>query len=232
LAVLVGLVSIAVPSLGLSSSTPNAAKQGNACGRVEFVSGLEAVFGRFKSHQQALTFRTKITGVGFVNANIIEGCSEFRVVIRGIDTFDVGVDLQDEARKEGFAVTLECIQAKQIGRWEAILGHGRDRAAANAIVARAATPASRARRCATTPVAASRSTSPALPTRQHRPVRRDRKTARLQRRDRRAQLAAKRRPSGPVIPRHERPCALELKRRRPCGQATRCRGRHARPQSP
>jgi hypothetical protein len=138
LAILVGLVSIAVPSLGLSSSTPNAAKQGNACGRVEFVSGLEAVFGRFKSHQQALTFRTKITGVGFVNANIIEGCSEFRVVIRGIDTFDVGVDLQDEARKEGFAVTLECIQAKQIGRWEAILGHGRDRVAANAIVARAA----------------------------------------------------------------------------------------------
>jgi hypothetical protein len=138
LAALVGLVSIAVPSLGLSSSTPNAAKQGNACGRVEFVSGLEAVFGRFKSHQQALTFRTKITGVGFVNANIIEGCSEFRVVIRGIDTFDVGVDLQDEARKEGFAVTLECIQAKQIGRWEAILGHGRDRVAANAIVARAA----------------------------------------------------------------------------------------------
>jgi len=139
LAVLVGLLSVAVPSLGVSSSTPNVAKQATACGgRVEFVSGLEAVFGRFKSHQQALTFRTRITGRGFVNANIIEGCNEFRVVIRGIDTFDVGVDLQDEARKEGFAVTLECIQAKQIGRWEAILGHGRDRVAANAIVTRAA----------------------------------------------------------------------------------------------
>jgi hypothetical protein len=139
LAVLVGLLSVAVPSLGLSSSTPNVAKQANACGgRVEFLSGLEAVFGRFKSHQQALAFRTRITGRGFVNANIIEGCNEFRVVIRGIDTFDVGVDLQEEARKEGFAVTLECIQAKQIGRWEAILGHGRDRVAANAIVTRAA----------------------------------------------------------------------------------------------
>ena len=138
LAVLVGLVSVAVPSLGLSSSTPNAAKQATACGRVEFLSGLEAVFGRFKSHQQALTFRTKITGVGFVNANIIEGCSEFRVVIRGIDTFDVGVDLQEEARKEGFAVTLECIQAKQIGIWDGILGHARDRPGASAIVNRAA----------------------------------------------------------------------------------------------
>jgi hypothetical protein len=134
LALLVGLVCISVPSLGLSS-----AKRAAQCGnRVEYLSGLEAVFGRFKTHQQALTFRTKVTSRGFVNANIIEGCDGFRVVIRGIDTFDIGVDLQNEARKEGFPVTLECIQAKQIGRWEGILGHGRDRAAANAIVTQAA----------------------------------------------------------------------------------------------
>jgi hypothetical protein len=138
LAVLVGLVSIAVPSLGLSSSTPSAAKSATDCGRVEFLSGLEAVFGRFKTHQQALTFRTKVTTRGFVNANIIEGCDGFRVVLRGIDTFDIGVDLQNEARKEGFAVTLECIQAKVIGRWDGILGHGRDRPTAQAIADRAA----------------------------------------------------------------------------------------------
>src|SRR5436190_21696077 len=135
---LVGLASIAAPSLGLSSSGPKGARADDACGRVEFVSGLEAVFGRRKTHQQALTFRSQVTARGFVNANIIEGCNEFRVVVRGIDTFDVGVDLQDEARKEGFAVTIECIQAKQIGQWDGILGHGRDRPTANAIVTRAA----------------------------------------------------------------------------------------------
>jgi hypothetical protein len=135
---LVALVCVAVPSLGASSAAPNAAQGPSACGRVEFLSGLEAVFGRFKTHQAALAFRTKVTSRGFVNANIIEGCNEFRVVLRGIDTFDVGVDLQSEARREGFAVTLECIQAKQLGRWEGILGHGRDRPAANAIVTRAA----------------------------------------------------------------------------------------------
>jgi hypothetical protein len=138
LAGLVALVCVAVPSLSLSSAAPAAAQGPNACGRVEFVSGLEAVFGRFKTHQAALTFRTKVTSRGFVNANIIEGCNEFRVVVRGIDTFDVGVDLQSEARREGFPVTLECIQAKQIGRWEGILGHGRDRPSANAIVTHAA----------------------------------------------------------------------------------------------
>jgi len=138
LAVLVGLVAIAAPSLGLSKSKPGVHKAGDDCGRVEFLSGLEAVFGRRTTHQQALAFRSQVTGRGFVNANIIEGCDGFRVVIRGIDTFDVGVDLQEEARKEGFAVTLECIQAKPLGRWEGILGHGRDRVAANAIVTRAA----------------------------------------------------------------------------------------------
>jgi hypothetical protein len=135
---LVGLVCIVVPSLGLSSATPTAAKTASQCGREEFVSGLEAVFGRFKTHAQALTFRSKVTARGFVNANIIEGCNEFRVVLRGIDTFDVGLDLQNEARKEGFGVTLECIKAKVIGRWEGILGHGRDRPSAQAIADRAA----------------------------------------------------------------------------------------------
>jgi hypothetical protein len=138
LACLAGGLAASAPSLGLSRSTPDVVSAQQACGRLEFVSGLEAVFGRRKTHQQALTFRTQVTSRGFVNANIIEGCDDFRVVVRGIDTFDIGVDLQDEARREGFAVTLECIQAKPLGRLEAIFGHGRDRPTATAIVNRAA----------------------------------------------------------------------------------------------
>ena len=137
LACLVGGLAASVPSLGLSGSTPGVVAVQQACGRVEFISGLEAVFGRRKTHQQALTFRNQVSSRGFVNANVIEGCDGFRVVVRGIDTFDVGVDLQNEARREGFAVTLECIQAKPLGRLEAIFGHGRDRPTATAIVNRA-----------------------------------------------------------------------------------------------
>jgi len=137
LAVLAGAVAVLTPSLGLSNTKPGFEQAGPACGRLEFVSGLEAVFGRRKTHQQALAFRTQVTARGFVNANIIEGCDGFRVVLRGIDTFDVGVDLQEEARREGFLVTLECIQAKPLGRIEAIFGHGRDRPTATAIVNRA-----------------------------------------------------------------------------------------------
>ncbi len=138
LACLAGGLAASVPALGLSRSTPGFESVQQACGRLEFVSGLEAVFGRRKTHQQALTLRSQITARGFVNANVIQGCDGFRVVVRGIDTFDVGVDLQTEARREGFPVTLECIQAKPVGRLEAIFGHGRDRAAAQALVNRAA----------------------------------------------------------------------------------------------
>lgn len=126
-----------VPALGLSGSTPASQSAQQACGRLEFISGLEAVFGRRKTHAQAVTFRNQVVSRGFVNANIIEGCNDFRVVVRGIDTFDIGVDLQSEGRREGFGVTLECIQAKPLGRLEAIFGHGRDRPTATAIVARA-----------------------------------------------------------------------------------------------
>jgi len=138
LAVVAGAVVIFMPSLGFSHSNPTPKRAQQACGnRVEYVSGLEAVFGRRKTHQQALAFRTQVVGRGFVNANIIEGCDGFRVVVRGIDTFDIGVDLQDEARREGFLVTLECIKGKPLGRWEAVFGHGRDRPTAQAIVNRA-----------------------------------------------------------------------------------------------
>jgi hypothetical protein len=137
LAALVGSVAVLAPSLG-HSAKPSFMQGEQACGRLEFVSGLEAVFGRRRTNALALTLQRQVIGRGFLNANIIEGCTDFRVVVRGIETFDIGVDLQSEARREGFAVTLECIKAKELGRLEAIFGHGRDRAAANTIVNRAA----------------------------------------------------------------------------------------------
>jgi hypothetical protein len=139
LAAVAAAVTVLIPSLGQSTTRPGFAAARQACGRVEFQSGLEAVFGRRRTHQQAITYRNTVVGRGFVNAFILDDCpSGFRIVLRGIETFDVGVDLQAEARKEGFPVTLECIKGKEIGRLEVIFGHGRDRPAAQAIVSRAA----------------------------------------------------------------------------------------------
>ena len=133
LAGLAGAVAVLLPSLGLSK--PQRAQQ--ECGRVEYASGLEAVFGRKRTHQQAIDFRNQVWSRGFVNTFIVNDCpSGFRIVLRGIETFDVGVDLQSEARKEGFPVTLECIKGKEIGRYEVVFGHGRDRPTATALANR------------------------------------------------------------------------------------------------
>ena len=129
---LASLVAIALPDVGSSAKRP---KQG--CAREEFVSGLEVVFGRFNTQARAEAFRRRVVGNGFQNANIIPGC-DYRVVVRGIETFDIAVELQKEARRVKYNTTIECIKAKELGRIEAIFGHGRDRAAAQAIVNRAA----------------------------------------------------------------------------------------------
>ena len=137
IAVAVGLaafVAAALPSVGASS----AKRPAQACAREEFVSGLEVVFGHATTQARAETLQRQVVARGFRNANIIPGC-DFRVVVRGFETFDQAVGVQSEARTAKFPnATIECIKAKQIGRVEAIFGHGRDSASAQAIVDRAA----------------------------------------------------------------------------------------------
>jgi hypothetical protein len=131
---LAGLIGALAP--GVASSAKKAAGD---CGRVEFVSGLEVVFGpRYSTQAKAEAQRREVLGRGFLNANIIPGCDGFRVSVRGIETWDVAVELQSEARRELIPASVECIKGKELGRLEAIFGHGRDRDAAQAIVNRAA----------------------------------------------------------------------------------------------
>jgi hypothetical protein len=132
LAALAACIAVLLPAHGLSKpSAPRACALGD-------VSGLEAVFGRTKTQAQAIDLQKKIQARGFLNTMILSDCPGFKLVLHGIETFDIGVAFQAEARKEGFLVTLECIKGQPIGRLEAIFGHGIDRTAANAIVSRAA----------------------------------------------------------------------------------------------
>jgi hypothetical protein len=129
IAVAFGLVSL----LAVVAPAAVGAPKQQSCAREEFVSGLEVVFGHFKTQTQAATFQRLVVQRGFENANIIPGC-DFRVVVRGFETFDQAVGVQAEARSVKMNATIECIKAKEIGRYEAIFGHGRDRDSAQAIV--------------------------------------------------------------------------------------------------
>jgi hypothetical protein len=127
-------VAAVLPGVGASS----AKRPAQACAREEFVSGLEVVLGHNNTEAKAEAMQRLAVLRGFKNANIIPGC-DFRVVVRGFETFDQAVGVQSEARSVHFTTaTIECIKAKQLGRIEAIFGHGRDSASAQAIVDRAA----------------------------------------------------------------------------------------------
>jgi len=125
---------------GIGSSETGTMQSTTQCGRVEFIGGLEAVFGRFKTQAAANAFRAKVVAAGFTNANVLPDCpSGYKVSLRGMESFDVAVDLQDEARLEHFAPTIECIKAKDdVGELEAVFGHRRNRSEASDLVTRAA----------------------------------------------------------------------------------------------
>ncbi len=137
LIVALGVICVAVTLPAVGGASRDAGP--SACGREEFVGGLEAVFGRFKTQTAAQSFRSRVAASGFQNLNIIPGCNEYRVVLRGFDSFDTGVELQDEAQRFHYPVTLECIAPKDdVGELEVVFGHRRTRFGAQQLVNRAA----------------------------------------------------------------------------------------------
>jgi hypothetical protein len=139
-AVIVGtaaVIAVAAPGLGATGGSGKRPKQ--ECGRIEFTSALEVVFARFDTEAAADTYRGKIQSQGFQNANVIQGCDGFRVVVRGMDDFDTAVALQTEARHGSINATVECVKGKDdIGELEVVFGHRRDRDEARQLVSRAA----------------------------------------------------------------------------------------------
>jgi hypothetical protein len=133
-AVAAGAVALVAAS-GTSSAAPR--RQGQACGGLpEYTTGPEVVFGRPKTLADAEKLQTQVMGVGFVYTSIEVGCNEFRVVIRGYDTYEIAVALQEEARRRTiFRPTVECYQAPdKNGELEVALGHAADLNSAQALV--------------------------------------------------------------------------------------------------
>ena len=137
LAIAAGAVALVAFS-GTSSASP---KSGQACedGLPAYTTGPEVVFGTPNTLAAAQKLQTQVVAQGFKFTSIELGCSEFRVVIRGYDTFAVAVAIQEEARKSTFHPTVECYQAPdKNGEIEVDMGHEPDLDSANALIAVAA----------------------------------------------------------------------------------------------
>ena len=135
-AVAVGAAALVAFS-GTSSASP---ERVGACGGLpEYTTGPEVVFGRPKTLAAAQKLQAQVVAQGFKFTTIELGCSEFRVVIRGYDTFATAVAIQEEARKTSFQPTVECYQAPdKNGEIEVDMGHEPDLGSAQALVALAA----------------------------------------------------------------------------------------------
>ena len=135
-AIAAGAVALVAFS-GTSSASP---KSGQACGGLpEYTTGPEVVFGRPTTLAAAQKLQAQVMAQGFTFTAIELGCNEFRVVIRGYDTFEIAVAIQEEARKSTFHPTVECYQAPdKNGELEVDMGHEPDLASANDLVAVAA----------------------------------------------------------------------------------------------
>jgi hypothetical protein len=137
----VRLVAVAVGAAALVafSGTSSASRQrvGQTCehGLPAYTTGPEVVFGRTKTLAAAQTLQARVVGAGFTFTSIEVGCNEFRVVIRGYDTFAVAVAIQEEARKTVFRPTVECYLAPDKGgELEVGMGHAPDLESAKDLV--------------------------------------------------------------------------------------------------
>ena len=130
----------AVALVAFSGTSSASQKSAQACGGLPaYTTGPEVVFGRPATLAAAQKLQAQVVGQGFTFTSIEVGCNEFRVVIRGYDTFATAVALQEEARKSTFHPTVECYQAPdKNGELEVAMGHAADLDSANALVALAA----------------------------------------------------------------------------------------------
>jgi hypothetical protein len=122
------IAGAALPGAGRSSSDPaRATKQQCGHGIPAYNPGPELVFGRVATAAAAETLRQRVVGQGFKGAAVEQECNDYKVVLRGYDTFDTAVALQAEARRSTFRPTVECYQAPDKGgELEAVLGYARD----------------------------------------------------------------------------------------------------------
>jgi hypothetical protein len=136
-----GIVAVALGALALvavsGTSSASVERAGAACGGLPaYTTGPEVVFGRPSTLAAAQKLQAQVVASGFTFTSIEQGCNEFRVVIRGYDTFATAVAIQEEARKTVFRPIIECYQAPdKNGEIEVAMGHTPDLDSAHALVA-------------------------------------------------------------------------------------------------
>ena len=114
------VAAVAIPTVAGSGS---ASVLRDACTTPVFQNGLDVVFGRASTQAAADRITRKATGVGFQGVKTVrDTCRVWKSALRGINSYDVAVGVQSEARRVRLFPTVECERAQEIGQFQAIFG--------------------------------------------------------------------------------------------------------------
>jgi hypothetical protein len=129
------LVTALIPVVAGSGS---ASVLQDACTTPVFENGIDVVFGRATTQAAAERITKRAETVGFQGVKTVrETCRVWKSAFRGLNSYDVAVALQAEARRVHLLPTVECMHAQEIGQIQAIFGTRRTLGDLQAVIAQA-----------------------------------------------------------------------------------------------
>ena len=133
--VTLALAAVLIPVVAGSSS---AGVRQDACTTPVYQDGLDIVFGRASTQAAANRITQRALTVGFQGVKTVrETCRVWKSALRGVNSFDVAVGVQSEARRVRLFPTVECMRAQEIGQLQAIFGTRRTTADLQDVIHRA-----------------------------------------------------------------------------------------------
>lgn len=95
----------------------------DSCTTPVYQNGLDVVFGRASTQTKADQITRKAVSVGFKGVvTVRDTCAVWKSALRGLNSYDVAVGVQSEARRVRLHPTIECVRAQEIGQLQAIFG--------------------------------------------------------------------------------------------------------------
>ena len=114
---------LAIAAIPVVAGSGSAGVLQDSCTTPVFQNGIDVVFGRASTQAAADRITRKATGVGFQGVKTVrDTCKVWKSALRGLNSFDVAVGVQSEARRVRLNPTVECVKAQEIGQFQAVFG--------------------------------------------------------------------------------------------------------------
>ena len=119
----VAALVLAIAAIPVVAGSGSAGVLQDSCTTPVYQNGIDVVFGRASTQAAADRITRKATGVGFQGVKTVrDTCKVWKSALRGLNSFDVAVGVQSEARRVRLNPTVECVKAQEIGQFQAVFG--------------------------------------------------------------------------------------------------------------